>query len=384
MGGGLIQLISYGPQDVYLTGSPEITFFKMIHKRHTNFAIESIKEHYNEFPSFGKTFVIKLSKSGDLLNNIYLDFVIPSISSNVFHPYLGHNIIKDIKLYIGGQLIATEYGEWIHMWRELTLKNVKQSGYNKLVGATPTNREQRITIPLPFWFSKYPSLSLPIVCLQNHEIEFHVTLNTQNFCTSSSVNEIIFKEVNIYADYIFLDTFERRIISQQSHEFLIEQIQATEDISFPTSGTTKQVKINFNHPIKELIWRVLDSDGTQSIVPTRYTIGNADDLTNPISKGNIQINRQDHFAVRKNGYFNYVHPYYYHSASPAPGINIFSFCFNPEEHQPSGACNFSQTHEVKLSLTSAAINSNAKLKVYGTNYNIVKFMGGYGGVAFSN
>ena len=210
MGGGLLQLVVKGSQDVYLTGNPQITFFKMIHKQHTNFSMESIEQHFNGTVDFGRKLNCIISKNGDLVHKIYLSVQIPKIdcetsNSNKFRwlNWLGHNLINKVYVEIGGQIIDEHYGEWLHIWNELSQRSGKQSGYANMVGNLPrltqvvqgnetlddsssTIPETTLYIPLQFWFCKNPGLALPLIALQYNEVKIIVELNDHNSCCWST------------------------------------------------------------------------------------------------------------------------------------------------------------------------------------------------------
>ena len=282
MGGGLLQLVVKGSQDVYLTGNPQITFFKMIHKQHTNFSMESIEQHFNGTVDFGRKLNCIISKNGDLIHKIYLSVQIPKIdcetsNSNKFRwlNWLGHNLINKVYVEIGGQIIDEHYGEWLHIWNELSQKSGKQSGYANMVGNVPrltqvvqgndnvddsssTIPETTLYIPLQFWFCKNPGLALPLIALQYNEVKIIVELNDHNSCCWSTgkykISPPTLVNASLFVDYIYLDTEERRTFTQQKHEYLIEQLQFNGQEILNTQ--TNKIKINFNHPVKELVWIV--------------------------------------------------------------------------------------------------------------------------------
>jgi hypothetical protein len=189
------------------------------------------------------------------------------------------------------------------------------------------------------------------------------------------------KAASLYVDYIYLDTDERRRFAQVSHEYLIEQLQFTGDESI--SSTSNKIKLNFNHPCKELVW-VVQPDGN-------LTTGDLFDYTdsdsvNCTESAKLQLNGHDRFSERFGKYFNLVQPYQHHTNVPKAGINVYSFGLKPEEHQPSGTCNMSRIDNATLQLTttSNAVSADAKVRVYATNYNVLRIMSGMGGLAYSN
>ena len=351
MGGGLLQLVAYGSQDMYLTGNPQITFFKTVYRRHTNFSIESVKQGFQGTPDFGKSVASTLQKNGDLIYKAYLQVHLPKIklaksstdggivdnlaTKRAFRwlNWIGHVIIKTVEVEIGGQKIDKQTGEWLHLWAELTCPPGKAAGYAEMVGNVPlltqiyfnyerkrpnntniqnetpsgdynfsdnpfssatseiTTNEYTLYIPLQFWFCKNPGLALPIIALQYHDININIEFRELNECiwavalkddkhssfkidnfggaaitgVSDSGSDILpsinGSETRLYVDYIFLDTEERRRFAQVAHEYLIEQVQfkGSQTITSgasTTSTTEHTIKLNFTHPVKELVWVV--------------------------------------------------------------------------------------------------------------------------------
>jgi hypothetical protein len=496
MGGGLMQLVAYGAQDIYLTGNPQITFFKVVYRRHTNFSMESIEQTFNGTPDFNRKVVCTISRNGDLIHRVYLQVELPSVftkSGEYFRwvNWVGHALIKNVEVEIGGQRIDKHYGDWLHIWNELTQETGKQAGYASMVGnvdrlyrpvgGTPTAgtatspREAAakvgvmpkttLFIPLQFWFCRNPGLALPLIALQYHEVKINIEFRSADDCCG--VAAIVPTEAkslssaSLYVDYIYLDTDERRRFAQVSHEYLIEQLQFTGDES--VSSTSQKIKLNFNHPCKELIWVVqMDSaintnaptgalvagrqwfnytdqvdaspygqsdplsinDIMDGVIDTAPSAGNAapSSLTfgaggngvptgigfgtganhagllsdsnkaydlgqNPVERAKLQLNGHDRFSEREGRYFNLVQPYQHHTNIPAVGVNVYSFGLKPEEHQPSGTCNMSRIDSATLHLTlsnAIASDSPAKVRVYATNYNVLRIMSGMGGLAYSN
>jgi hypothetical protein len=288
MGGGLMQLVAYGAQDVYLTGNPQITFFKVVYRRHTNFSMESIEQTFNGTADFGKRVTCTVSRNGDLIHRVYLQVTLPSVESTTSSAffrwvnYIGHVLIKQVDVEIGGQRIDRHYGDWLTIWNELTIAPGLKSGYDNMVGntvhLTGTGHQgtdaTTLYVPLQFWFCRNPGLALPLIALQYHEVkinlefrrknECYVSNSAQGTCSSGNVGGLesfcvpSLEYAALFIDYIYLDTDERRQMAQSSHEYLIDQLQFTGDES--TVNTNVKVKLNFNHPVKELIWVVQRDD----------------------------------------------------------------------------------------------------------------------------
>jgi hypothetical protein len=310
MGGGLMQLVAYGAQDVYLTGNPQITFWKVTYRRHTNFAMESIEQTFNGQADFGRRVQCTISRNGDLAYRTYLQVTLPEINQSdnaanesVFARWLdcpGEQMISMVEVEIGGQRIDRQYGDWMHIWNQLTLTSEQEAGYHKMIGQTsqltyltdpqfadvatacgsadvpeavcaPRSAlpETTLYVPLQFWFCRNPGLALPLIALQYHEVKINIEVRPLDEClfavssvgagatgtvkvTNAYAKSLV--AASLYVDYVFLDTDERRRMAQNPHEYLIEQLQFTGDESIGSSSN--KVKLNFNHPCKEIIWVV--------------------------------------------------------------------------------------------------------------------------------
>ena len=628
-----MQLVAYGAQDVYLTGNPQITFWKVTYRRHTNFAMESIEQTFNGQADFGRRVTCTISRNGDLAYRTYFQVTLPEINQQMSNPdiaahgqfltqgadsqhtnnavyarwldFPGEQMIAAVEVEIGGQRIDRQYGDWMHIWNQLTLSAEQERGYQKMVGNTtqltyitdpsfsdvdgpcdsdaprqvcaPRNAlpETTLYVPLQFWYCRNPGLALPLIALQYHEVKINLDIrpideclwavSTMNCAEELTVNGIkvttaynqSLVAASLYVDYVFLDTDERRRMAQNPHEYLIEQLQFTGDESVGSSSN--KIKLNFNHPCKELIFVVqpdanvdycaslecgtvlykalgaqpfnytdavdalpnavhafggplgvagsteafitssglFHDAGSYDVDPAMYSAGgvptpavwqlpkgdtagsssdgipfnaysdagggvtgasgetvfathpvtgtgnnplqggasNATAVSNggfsdgigpdsggqgatggviansgvsdagtfvlaetavdmhcwgenPVVTAKLQLNGQDRFSEREGTYFDLVQPYQHHTRSPDTGINVYSFALRPEEHQPSGSCNFSRIDNatLQLVLSNATVEgtNTAKVRVYATNYNVLRVMSGMGGLAYSN
>jgi hypothetical protein len=396
MGGGLLQLVAYGAQDVYLTGNPQITFFKVVYRRHTNFSMEAIEQTFNGTVGFGKRVTCQISRNGDLIHRMYLQVSLPdAVSDNDYVDYVGLALIKSVELEIGGQRIDKHYGEWMYIWNELSLAFGKKDGYQKMVGEHTSLAEASgpvtLYVPLEFFFCRNPGLALPLIALQYHEVKVNIEFRDKAHCVRLSagpagtavVGDI---SASLWVDYIFLDTDERRRFAQLSHEYLIEQLQFTGDES--VTGTNNKVKLNFNHPVKELVWVVQSDAAVTSNQWFNFGTGTSDAVISNtgshLTYAKLQLNGHDRFAERAASYFNLVQPFQHHENVPTSGgINVYSFALQPESHQPSGTLNMSRIDSAVLNLTTTPA-SGAKIKVFAVNYNVLRIMSGMGGLAYSN
>jgi len=541
MGGGLLQLVSYGAQDIYISGSPQITFWKVLYKRHTNFAMESIEVTFNGQADFNKRVTAVINRNADLMYRTYLQVVLPAVdfasaaTLNRFRwlNYIGHRLVKTVELEIGGQRIDRQYGDWMQIWTQLSQDVGTVEALNDMIGNTHdlvlmkdkkgyaldascagselTNTcapragtpARTLYIPLQFWFCRNPGLAIPLIALQYHEVRINVEFEQWINCVYYEISTTgvaptsiqSLTAASLYIDYIYLDTEERRRFAQQTHEYLIEQLQFTGAESITSSSN--KIQLNFNHPVKELVWVVqrdsyvdctpnqvfiqevngmqpfnyTDDFSTEGIVmdvlgrgglgtgqggmgatsgagiaigvPTTSgdgpsgpylpglgftqgpSLGGAswldtnigtstgndqaivfEDTTNyllakvilasgvrcegknPVEVAKLQLNGQDRFTEREGRYFSRVQPYQHHTRTPTQGINVYSFALKPEEHQPSGTCNFSRIDKATLQLT-VSVNTvrsgrTAQVRVYAVNYNVLRVMSGMGGLAYSN
>ena len=367
-----MQLVAYGAQDIYLTGNPQITFFKVVYRRHTDFAMEAIEQTWNGTLSAtgSSRATATISRNGDLVSRMYLETTRLDTGTD----NMGAFLITDVTLEIGGQQIDKQTGSWMEAWAELSEPNssgvvglgnteagtifqrmAAMGGYtDDTVGAAKMN-----FIPLRFWFCENPGLALPLIALQYHEVK--VILNT-GLAEAGG-------DAKLWCDYIYLDTDERRRFAQVSHEYLITQVQHDE---FATGKAN--IDLNFNHPVKELVWT-----GAWNGVFATLTASDTYQL---------KLNGHDRFAARDREYFTLAQVWQHHSGYGSidaanlhhHGIAVYSFALKPEEHQPSGTCNFSRIDNAQLVSTGTPNVRN----VFAVNYNVLRIMSGMGGLAYSN
>ena len=388
MGGGLMQLVAYGAQDIYLTGNPQITFFKVVYRRHTNFSMETIEQTINGSVSTSGNSTVTISRNGDLVHKVYVTNAGNTSTTN------GSEIVSEVELEIGGQRIDKHYGEWMHLWSELTLASGKNDALEAMVDNGTANTAKTVTVPLYFYFCRNPGLALPLIALQYHEVKVIVEFRALADVKIGTAATVTLGDTSLWVDYVYLDTDERRRFAQVSHEYLIEQLQFAGDES--VSGQTTNVRLNFNHPVKELVWVVRKDANTSTssnassffnygdAMATDSTVSSVSGGDNVVSGSKLQLNGHDRFAERTGAYFNYVQPFQHHTECPANGINVYSFALKPEEHQPSGTCNFSRIDNATLNINSGGVSSSATIKVFATNYNVLRVMSGMGGLAYSN
>jgi len=525
-----MQLVAYGAQDVYLTGNPQITFFKVVYKRHTNFAMELIQQTLSGSADFGNTVRCKISRAGDLLNNVWVNARMPRIRKTVtgdldntggddeknytnvtYCNRVGFRLLKSVELRVGGQQIDRHTSLWMHLWTELTLPAEKKgdNGLNHLVGGkgvwhsehthagasaqtatsnpystcgsgsalagnSMTSGSENVSgngatdaeavelwVPLQFSFCRNPGLALPLIALQYHEVELVIELEEFSNCLAHGENprghqntsptvtndacavtgRSLNNTLNVWGNYIFLDTEERKNFAQNPHEYLIETVQ---DMTTTITGSgRKNYRLNFNHPVKELVWvarhnnrtwtdedvdiandniqnaqgvtlgptnsadagkgqRVWSGDSFTDFTSNARTVYNHTtdtDANDPwtaearsaasypgtvstVDSAVLRLNGTERFAERTSAYFNRVQPYQHHTGCPDLGVNSYSFALKPEEHQPSGTCNFSRIDNAELNVNCNV--DSGTLSVFAHGYNVLRVASGMGGLAYSN
>ena len=458
MGGGLMQLVAYGAQDIYLTGNPQITFFKVVYRRHTNFSMEAIAQTFSGSQAYGSKVTATISRNGDLVHKMYLEFnpnaLFNGADPNAICANLGHTLINEIDLEIGGQRIDKHYGHWLQVWENLTEPN-PTGEQNLLNGSNETRTaagdtydgtsnggggaatfggsepltnltlSQKLSynyigtdldnainvtqaptsalIPLQFWFCRNPGLALPLIALQYHEVKVSVTFVSSAEKLVEDGTTLVAPNTTLYVDYIYLDTDERRRFAQQSHEYLIEQLQFQQQ----GSDTARTTELNFNHPVKELIWTGVPltadigaanvnkfaSSATPGRLGASGSLGAVIPTTDTYC---LKLNGHERFAPRHAHYFTRTQVHQHHTGfggvTQRDSIAVYSFALKPEEHQPSGTCNFSRIdsavmeHSAHAALAGNRANGgrNAGINFYAVNYNVLRVMSGMGGLAYSN
>ena len=502
-GGGLMQLVAYGAQDVYLSGNPQITFFKAVYKRHTNFSTEAITQTFSGSPDFGRRVTCPITRNGDLITKMYLVCKVTGTGASnwAWCSKLGHSLIDNVELEVGGSRIDKQYGDWMTVWDSLTKTGSHDDAYNKMIGNTSemttvaaTHADTTLYVPLQFFCCRNNGLALPLISLQYHDVrvnfEFTAGASLVNY-VGATAPTVSMASCELLVDFVFLDSEERKRFAQSSHEYLIEQVQFTG--SEAVNATSVKARLNFNHPCKALFWNIRSNNNTgkqylhystnaselaekttilavlnhqgqtagganagemhattgvikataanvyswgayeivnvatgdinpaaldlSNFVVTSATVapGLASGLTpatqqaewaklnvtvnehanygtsisgsgNPVTTALLQLNGHDRFSERSGMYFNQVQPFQHFNNTPSDGINVYSFAATPEEHQPSGSCNFSRIDNAQLvvGVDAGVAAAGGKLNIYAVNYNVLRVMSGMGGLAYSN
>jgi len=343
-----MQIVAQGAQDKYISVDPEITFFKSMHRRHTNFATESIEQTFNGNVTAGGKVSATVSRNGDLVHKMWLEIQCQGTALTGS----AYDCIDNIYVEIGGTRVDRHYGDWMKIWDDLSTEPGKRAALDTCVKGTGATG-QLLRIPLSFWFCKDAGQALPLIALQYHEVKVNVEFKSELPANA---------KVSLWVDYVYLDTAERQRFARSAHEYLIEQVQTTNTESL-SSGSNK-IRLNFNHPVKELVWKAR----------------NAADDANVLEKAKLQLNGHDRFAERDAAYFSKVQQFQHHTASSDQAY-VYSFALEPEKLQPSGTCNFSRIDNASLQLETS---DSGAAEVFAVTYNVLRIKNGMGGLAYSN
>lgn len=353
MGGGLMNIVTYGAQDEYLVGEPDITFFKMVYRKHANFAMETIQQDLN---INGNMAECDIRRDGDLVLNAWIECENTAASHRD-----GTEMIEKVEFLIGGQVIETHYGKWYRLWNELATHRRNIDGYNMLINKNRVNDTDKAYIPLKFFFCKSTGLALPLIALKYHEVSIRITFTDEDVTNKK-----------LYIDYVYLEQEERVRFAQKDHEILIEQVQ----YSGEPNPESNNKYLNFAHPVKELVWTYTGNTNIGDKQSTQFQ-------NSKIGKS-ISIKLNEYFKIqdREDMYFTHIQPYQHHSNIPASGdIYVYSFALKPEEYQPSGTCNFSRLKSAQI--LSSGNEYGMGIEVFAINYNILNITSGMGGLLFS-
>lgn len=406
MTGGLLQLAFKGPQDIYLTGNPQMTFFKSVYKQHSNFTKDTQLLQFENDIKLGTNHYCVIKRYGDLLSNLYLYIELPEITSadsnETWKGYVngvGYSIIKSVSLDIGGLIIDKLDYTWLDIYNELyDQKSDDLIGkFNTDISLQENSNSKKLYIPLKFWFTKNPGLSIPLIALQYHEIKINIEFKNWNEIIKSNISNFITTntkiKAHIIADYIHLDDNEKKFFTATNHEYLIEQLQILSEYDITNNTTTAKVSLDFSHPIKEIVWVIADNinhsqntkTGNNWLSYTSISSSYGDTFTT----AKITMNGLDRTNDMSCEYYRQVIPYESYNYLPRKYIYCYSFSLNPTQFQPSGSCNYSKINKSYLQINFNPINNiggttNGRIKIYGTNYNILSIKQGMGGVLFMN
>jgi len=404
MGAGtLVELIARGVQDTYIIGNPQFSFFKSVYKRHTNFAIEPIKQIFTESPDFGKRVICIIDKKADMLSDIMLELELPALKTYVsWTNSIGYYIIDWVELQFGGEPIDRISGGLLDIFMDITTPSGKKQPLYQMIGkySTFNNNTQtealKLLIPLPFWFCRSIEKALPLISMQYTDIKIVFQFKEFDKCWYKVSNGATpdytpsITKANLICNFIYLDVFERtKFAKEENQEYLIEQFQILNEQQLAQNIINANVRLFFNHNIKELLWTyrtdiaTINNDYNNYANITNYATTNELSIT-PFHEMNLRFNGNDRFEKLAETFFRLYQPYKHHSSGTNNFIYMYSFALEPESIQPSGTCNFSKLDNVVLNLECTANIPSGIINVYGINYNILRIKNGMSGLMFSS
>lgn len=413
--GGLVQLVAYGNQNHYHTSNPQMSFFKKAYMKHTNYSMEQ----YQVYPTnntntgvsntmkFGTRNRINIPRHSDLVQEMHFRLKMTGepgtdlIQSGRGGCYsLGNAMIKNVEVEIGGQMIDRHYGEWLTIWSELTLPEGKRQGYDEMVGncMNPDDIKSTLYVPLQFWFNRNPAAAIPLISLQWYEVRINVEFRDANELFSIAPPDDY--EITFWANYIYLDTQERRWFAQSEHEYLIEKLCFTGDEELKDAQTQpnnrQRIDLNYAHCCKALYWVAQDNitSGSQvcqpcMFTPLHYNMDNT--IKTNKTEATIDLNGKNRFEPMEMDYFMRQQIFQYHSNKPRSAHNqfmyMYSFCLDPENPYPTGNCNFSRLDTIQFNVKNMKINPASPnnqyiFKNFALSYDVLRVMGGMCGLAF--
>jgi len=404
MGAGtLVELIARGNQDTYIIGNPQFSFFKSVYKRHTNFAIEPIKQIFTESPDFGKRVTCIIDKKADLLSDIMLELELPALKTYVsWTNNIGCFIIDWVELQFGGEPIDRISGDLLDIFMDITTPSGKKQPLYDMIGkySTFNNNTQtealKLLIPIPFWFCRSIEKALPLISMQYTDIKLVFQFKPFDKCWYKLSNGLTpdstpsITKANLICNFIYLDVFERtKFAKEKNHEYLIEQFQSLNGFQLAQNLINANVRLFFNHNIKELYWTYRTDVATSNNDYNNYAnvtnYGTSNELiVAPFNEMNLRFNGNDRFEKLAETFFRLYQPYKHHSSGTNDYIYMYSFALNPEDTQPSGTCNFSKLDNITLNLDCSASIPSGIINVYSINYNILRIQNGMSGLLFSS
>jgi hypothetical protein len=416
----LLQLVARGRQDAYLTSNPQMTFFKQVYRRYTPYAVESIPMEFDGTTDFGRRISLLVPRKADLLGALFLEVDLPPLQTEIVEGVpvnywvnnIGHVLINDVSIEIGEQEIDKQTGMWLNIWGELTTTAEHRDAYYEMIGhwadfPSPTLdplAPLSLTIPLRFWFCNSLGAALPLIALQAHPVRIIIHLNSFQNCVWNSnfvppiptpcptVPPVSITRLQLFGDYIFLEKEERQRFAAAEHEYLIDQVQIQPPETIPAGVPKSTSSLQFNLCCKEFIW-VIQENRMQDAHEwfnfsnrLEFDGGEALSSDDQLAHGVILLDGYDRFYRRNARFFRLTQPYQHHTAVPGEPyyIYIYSFSAKPEDQQPSGSLNASKINDIQLHLNynTQWANNERTLYVFAPNYNILRIVGGLGGLAF--
>ena len=403
MKGALIQLISRGKEDIPFIGNPQFSYFKSVHRSHSNFSTFQSKNIFITEVDFGKKATCIIDKKGDLLKRMELQFKLPATGNSLVSwiNNTGNLMIQKVVLKIGGHEIVSLSGEYIDLYYKYSLDLGHYSTYSTMTNRVTGYRENSLTgeqfliVPLPFWFTFHISKALPLLKLGHMDVTIDVHFKPLTDCLYSGADksglgglvtlaDLHIQDCFIYCDYIYLDKDERiALLKKESIDYVIEQVQ--EDVfNISDSQSNLNLSLEFNLNVKELIWFYYSDYYRNLNRWEKYSIKSGVNEIAPFEYATLLFNGQDRFEKRNAEYFRLAQPLYHHQSSLSDFVYFYCFSNNCDSIIPSGTVNFSRIDQVNLQLENDADIVSGIIKIIAVNYNILKIEKGMAGLLYSS
>jgi len=365
MSAALIDLVSKGAQDVYITGEPQVSFFRQNYKRYTNFAMKPERMDYIGTFASNNEITIPVRSKGDLLSYVWIESENIALNGDSATGLFSNNAASptEFSLWIGGQKVTQLDSLFIQGVHNPLLRDSTAKASCAVTTNTAKTNHGGNHYVIPFFFGEDWTKSLPLVALQYHEVEIRIKCRDGYTPTSPP---------KVYGNYIYLDTDERKFFTEQEHELLITQTQYQ-----PATNTDTELDLSyFNHPVKSL--HLVSGKATGNDWFNEYTF----------EKSSLYINGVALFEETSNVYHHNIVPEMHCTDLPddvLEDLPTFSwpFCLTMSKMQPTGTLNFSRIDNAKLSIVRPS-GGNQLHRVYALNYNILRIKNGMAGVAFGN
>ena len=369
-----MQLVAQGAQDAYITGDPEVSFFQQVYKRHTNFTTKPVKLDIIGTVAANSEISIKIPNVGDLLSYVWIDLGTTGTlgSTTGLINAEGQDGGAVFEWWIGGQMVDRQDAFFaVQLWNKFLLDSGAKAGAAFPTPITDNNTREDLlrgsgNAWLPLHFSFCDGHPLPLVALQYHEVELKIRLS------SGTAPD----KFNVYGNYVLLDTDERKMMVDKTHEFLIHQVQKVQNIGGDASP--KWDLSLLNHPVKALMWGRADLSGAGA-----YATDDVQIYLNGVEL--FQSKMPDKYFSLVQSYYNCEHYSLLHTGNTKESgiaLKMYAFAQKANKLQPTGSCNFSRLDTAHMTARSTYSGTNQEL--YAINYNILKIESGLGGVMFAN
>lgn len=398
MKGALIELLARGKQDeLILTSNPNISHFQKVYKKANNYVRFETEQTTMSQAAFGQTMICDIEKNGDLLTNIMLEISLPATGSanTSWINSIGIYIIKEVRLKIGGITIDKYTPEYIDSYYKYSLQLGRYAAYTEMIQnysgyLKNTNvSENKLYVPLPFWFSKDIGNAFPLILLGYMDIKLEVEFKSLSECLFNdtdtiSITGLQITDCRVFTEMIYLPKEERcKFLALKEYDYLIEQHQHF-IYSVSSNELIKNIKFNFNNPVKEIMWLYRDEYHKNRNEWEKYTLRQiSGDEVSPINDAQLLINGLDRTLKRSGEYYRLVQPFRHHISTLTDYYYFLSFCEEPDNFQPSGHINMSLIDSAQLNLTMTSDINNGEIYLYATNYNYLRFKNGMAGLLYN-